>query len=376
MSYQPPPYGHRPGHAAEQNRWEGYGPPGAAAAAWTAGGRAADGATSRRRRAEEEWDHPTPGQQPDHRGDPGFAPSSDTPRSRPFAWQSPGAPAGGWATGYPDENPSAAGGPPQDPYRLYGQDPSPEELEWAEIRTQAVAAVQRINRTHCAEAFSRVGRPQDELAPNGVVLFYAVAEQPSAPPTGPGQPRKAARYRVHTVVRNFLSGGVGDNAEKALTGLTKFARKSIAEATKTGIRWDPRGPAASMVNAGDFDMPKDALFVGTALETLNTPQQDWYAVAKQLQADRRSGGFSRSSPLTVGGQALVLLIDDTHMHVTRDPNRSTLEREVRTTKTLNPYERYAPIARDLTEEPATRRTWAPLTELHTTLAEYLNGTPT
>jgi hypothetical protein len=228
------------------------------------------------------------------------------------------------------------------------------------------STVKQVNAKHTHEAFDRFGK-KGALAPHGVILFY---ELPRRAPGG-----QQVGYELFKVIRLFLDGPESADLFRVLDDLQISAESNISRAITTRQRWDPRGPEGSMVNSGDMGMPREARYLGVAVETLNTDHGDWYTVARSLQ----NQPFGGRSVFDLPGQGFVLLIDGTAMYVRRDPTvRSFNDNGIRASKPLDVqqarwHNRYA----DLMEQgdQPTRMTWAYLNQLHETLGTYLLGRP-
>jgi hypothetical protein len=237
------------------------------------------------------------------------------------------------------------------------EEPSPQDLFWADLRRQVGYTLRSINAKHCHDAYDRLNR-RDALSPQGVVLFYTAA--------APEQPQG---YKLHFVVRLNFTGPEFDDLAVLLDGLTRTAVKNITNARATGRRWDPRGPEGSIVNAGNLDMPRNATYVGAGVSSLDTEQGDWFTVSHAV----RSQPMSRSS-FDIPGQGLALLTDGTALRMVRDPNRRLGDDGITCNKTLDAHRlRHWNRFADLTEQgdPHTREAWGHLGVLHGTLQEYL-----
>jgi hypothetical protein len=215
------------------------------------------------------------------------------------------------------------------------------------------------------EAFDRYGR-RDALAPHGIILFY---EMDRRMPSG-------QQYALFKAVRLFLDGPESSDLIRVLDDLRHSAEVNIARAIETGRRWDPRGPQGSMVNGGDLDMPRQARFLGVAVETLNTHHGDWYSVAKSVQSQPFGGN---RTVFDLAGQGFVLLSDGTAMHVMRDPTvRVFGDDGIKSSRPLDIsqarwHNRHANLMQQ--GDQPTQMTWEYLNMLHQTLGSYLLGGP-
>jgi hypothetical protein len=237
--------------------------------------------------------------------------------------------------------------------------------QWADVRRLVALEVKAVNAKHCHHAFDLLGK-RGAVSPNGVILFY------SAPDPDPHSPYG---YKLYKVTRLAFAGPEYDDLPRMLRGLRGAAEAAIARAEQTGRRWDPRGPESSLVNGGDMDMPRDAVFVGTAAETLHTDEGDWYTVARSI-LNQPLGVARPRSVFDLTGQGFVRLIDGTIMHVVRDNNRRILSDGVRSNKSMASGRTYfGDRYPELTTEgdTATRAAWTELTNLHNTLNSYLTG---
>jgi hypothetical protein len=280
------------------------------------------------------WNRPTP---PSHEPPP---PPQWTPPATAFDPPAP-RPA-----------PAANRNPWADP-----DEPSPDDIFWADVRRQVAYVLRAINAKHCHDAFDRFSR-KDALSPQGAVLFY----------TAPA-PREQHGYKLYFVVRLNFTGPEFDNLPQFLHGLTGAALKNIANAQAAGRRWDPRGPEGSIVNGGNLDMPRDATYIGAGVTSLDTEQGGWYTVANSIRQQPMS-----KSVFDIPGQCLGLLTDGSAIRVARDPNRRVGDDGVTCNKTLDIHRaRHWNRFADLTEQgdPTVRAAWGQLRQLQHTLQDYL-----
>jgi len=317
-------------------------------------------------------------------------PWPNTTHAWPGSGQDPPAAPQGWRGGIPDNRePGGWGGPPDyrspayappapptqaypPPRQAYAPGPTAEEeaddlaaahQQWADVRRQVALEVKAVNAKHCHEAFDLIGK-RGAVAPNGVILFYTAPDRNSR-----------YGYRLYRVTRLAFAGPEYDDLARMLNGLTGAAVAAIARAQDAGRRWDPRGPDSSLVNGGDTDMPRDATFIGTAAETLNTDHADWYTVTRSIL----NQPLGTARPMTVfdlTGQGFVRLIDGTVMQVIRDNNRRVGDDGVLSNRSLDGFQaHYGNRFADLTERgtAAARAAWAELTTLHMTLYRYLSA---
>lgn len=236
-------------------------------------------------------------------------------------------------------------------------EPTPDDIFWADVRRQVAYVLRAINAKHCHDAFDRFGR-KDALSPQGAVLFY----------TAPA-PREQHGYKLHFVVRLNFTGPEFDNLPMFLRGMTGASAKNIANAQAGGRRWDPRGPEGSIVNGGNLDMPRDATYIGAGVTSLDTEHGDWYTVVNAIQHQPMS-----RSVFDIPGQCLGLLTDGSAIRVVRDPNRRVGDDGVTCNKTLDIHRaRHWNRFADLTEQgdPSIREAWGELRQLQQTLQGYL-----
>ena len=341
MSYQHPPGGYETRDSYSQQQW----PPVDQPPPWR--GPASDGDAHAARHADAapaaRWHEEPPESRPG-----AWAPATQQPWAQPTQPQAPPSEQhGGWTPPQRDPLPEAAA-------------PS-QAAVWVTLRNQAATTVRAVNATHCHEAFQRYGT-REALSPHGVVFLYAtMGSRPGA-------------SRVYQATRLALSDPAFDDAERFLSGLTVTAQREIQQSQRSRQPWDLRGPQRSMVNAGDMDMPPEAVFIGCALETLDTELGSWFNMARSI----KNQSFTAVRPMTVfdlPGRAYVALTDGSFMDVRRDHNLRLGETGVRIGKRLDPEQRSQSWRDDdltqLAGQP--QALWAGLTGLHDTLADYLIG---
>lgn len=293
----------------------------------------------------------------------------DRPDSWRDAWPAPEQQP--WTQPPPVQPPSAEPAPglgqrdgwatPEPEPRSYEPPGQPAAAMWVTLRNQVATTVRGVNRTHCYEAYQRFGT-REALSPHGVVFLYSTMKQ---------EPRG---FRVYQVTRLALSDPAFDDAERFLSGLAVTAQREVHQARRSGQLWNPRGPQRAMVNGGDMDMPREAVFVGCALETLDTEQGSWDNMAQVI----RTQSLAAPRPMTVfdlPGRAYVALTDGTVMDVQRDNNLRLGESGVRIGQRRSPDQRRVSLRDDdLTKLPdQPQALWAALTGLHDTIADYLSG---
>ena len=284
----------------------------------------------------------------------------------------------------PQEQPAPAPAPAPHRWQEHLNDPGPAydaprpqghawertELEnpgWADRRYRIASTLKQIIAKHTHEAFDRFER-RDALAPHGVVVFY---ELPRLNPRG-----EQVGYELFKVIRLFLDGPESADLFKVLDDLRRTAEANIHRAATAGRRWDPRGPEGSMVNGGDMDMPREARYLGVAVETLNTDHGDWHTVVRSIRNQAFGGG---RTVFDLAGQGFALLTDGTAMHVVRDPTvRAYGDTGVKSSKPVDTsqarwHNRYANLMQQ--GDQPTQMTWGYLNQLHETLGTYLLGRP-
>jgi hypothetical protein len=290
--------------------------------------------------------------------------STGLPGNNPL-WGEPPNPAYGPGAGsYPDQQRQAARPAPPGPSQAWGvtDEPSQEEQSWASLRREVASRLRSINAKHMHEAFDRIGR-RNALGPHGVVLFYRAPD-----------PREQYGFRLYFVTRLFLAGPESDALVRVISDLTFSATDNIARAGAAGRRWDPRGPEGSMVNGGEMSMPRDAVFVGTGVTTLDTEQGDWYTVSNSV-LNQPVNASRAKSVFDLPGLCIALLNDGTALRVVRDPNRRIGDDGVTCNQTLDPYRsRHWNRYSDLTAhgDATIRAAWTHLSTLQRTLQEYLD----
>lgn len=320
------------------------------------------------------WTQPGPSDDRGPAGTGGWTQATPDPRyapgyGRPGAGGSPApspqdqSPPHRWEADFTDRGPAFEAPRPQGHAweRTDLADPG-----WADRRYRAASTLKHVIAKHTHEAFDRFER-RDALAPHGVVLFYELARR--------NERGQQVGYELFKVIRLFLDGPESADLFKVLDDLRRSAEANIHRAATAGHGWDPRGPQGSMVNSGDMDMPREARYLGVAVETLNTDHGDWHTVARSI----RNQSFGGRTVFDLAGQGFALLTDGTAMHVVRDPNvRAYGDSGIKSSKPLDIsqahwHNRYANLMQQ--GDQPTQMTWAYLNQLHETLGTYLLGRP-
>lgn len=237
------------------------------------------------------------------------------------------------------------------------EEAGPDEPVWVRVRNDVAFLLRTINLKHLTEAFDRLGK-RNALGPHGVVLLYA----------------DRASSRVLSVLRMFPDGPEVEDLASVLYELNRVAANNIARASGKKRRWDPRGPADSMVNGGDMDMPRDAVYIGAGVTSLDSEHGRWADVIRAvLNHSPGSGGTVWDIP----GRGLALLTDGSQIRVVRDLRRSTYDNGISCNRNIDPmltqtWRRPVDLI-EQTQDPQVRAAWIELQQLNATLHQYLNG---
>ncbi|MFJ2087529.1 hypothetical protein ACIOBK_33730 [Micromonospora chokoriensis] len=233
---------------------------------------------------------------------------------------------------------------------------------WAHLRNQVAYRCKTFNTGHMVEADQRFGT-REAFGPHAVMLFF-VSDAPAEP----------HRCRLHTSYRLWLASPDSDDLPRLLVDLDGVVRDNITRAASERRRWHPHGPDGSMVNGGDMSLPDGSTYVGVGVSTLDSDQGRWYQLAHHLRELPAAG--QRRSVFDLKGQTYALLIDDTALHVDRDPHARVGVDGVSCNRTLDPdrvayYNRHENLTRQ--GDDATRAVWRNLDALNHTLTAHLHG---
>jgi hypothetical protein len=223
---------------------------------------------------------------------------------------------------------------------------------WVDLRNQVLQRLRVFNDRHARRAWDL--RHCDPICPHAVMFCYA------QPFTGELATTLRGRYQVRAAIRMILDGPEVRRLAHLLHDLARVASDYI---TAGGL--DPR---TEQMSTHRDPMVPDAMYLGLAISSLDTPAGIWEQVQRTAEG-----------PADIPGRCYAELTDGTRMLIDRLAADRFGELQIRSTRDLNyacvavgsqlPWSWTDELPGPIPHDPQAHVTWQKLHALNTVIRE-------